>query len=159
MHRRLLGAGDVDLGERAEGALAGDADFVAALDRLLDLAFDRQAGAVGVLELALRGGVADALARQHDAAARRHDHRLDAVADRDLDVALVVLELLDVDLRLALAADADEGDLRPEPGDDALDGLAALEAARLDRRLEHRREIFFLLAHCLLLGTGTPPII
>ena len=159
VHRRILGAGDVDLRERAEGALAGDADLVAALDRLLDLAFDGQPGVERVLELALGGGVADALARQHDAAAGRHDHRLDAVADRDLDVALVVLQLLDVDLGLALAADADEGHLRPEAGDDALDGLAPLEPARLDRRLEHRREIFFLLAHCLLLGTGTPAII
>ena len=42
----------------------------------------------------------------------------------------------------------------PNADDDALDGLAPLESARLDRRLEHRREIFFLLAHCLLLGTG-----
>ena len=153
MHRRILGAGDVDLRQRAEGALAGDADLVAALDRLLDLAFDGQPGAERVLELALGGGVADALARQHDAAAGRHDHRLDAVADRDLDVAFVVLQLFEVDLGFALAADADEGHLRAEAGDDALDGLAAVEPARLDRRLEHRREIFFLLAHCLLLGT------
>ena len=152
--RRILGADDVNLGQRAEGPLLGDADLVAALVRLLDLAFDGHPGAVRVLELALGGGVADALAGQHDAAAGRHDHRLDAVADRDLDVALVVLQLLEVDLGLALAADADEGHFRPEAGDDALDGLAALEPLGLDRRLEHRREIFFLLAHCLLLGTG-----
>ena len=29
----------------------------------------------------------------------------------------------------------------------------AIELARLDGRLEHRGEIFFLLAHCVLLGT------
>ena len=32
----------------------------------------------------------------------------------------------------------------------AFDGLAASELPRLDRRLEHRREIFFLIAHCVL---------
>ena len=144
---------NVDLRQRAERALAGDADLVAALVRLLDLALDGQAGAVRVLELTLGGGVAHALAGEDDAAAGRDDHRLDAIADRHVDVAFVVLQLLEVDLGFALAADADEGHLRPESGDDAFDGLAALEAARLDRRFEHRREIFFLLAHCLLLGT------
>ena len=38
-----------------------------------------------------------------------------------------------------------------ERDDGALDGLAPIEPARLDGRLEHRGEIFFLLAHCLTL--------
>ena len=127
MHRGIGGADDVDLRERTERALAGDAHLVAALHRPLDLAFHGEAGLEGVLELALRGGVAHALAREHDAAAGRDDHRLDAIADRDLDVAVGVLQLREVDLRLALAADVDERHLRAEGDDGALDGLAPLE--------------------------------
>src|SRR4029078_9116213 len=104
--------------------------------------------------LALRGGVAHALARQHDATARRDDHGLDAVADRHLDVAVGVLQLSEVDLRLALAAYADERHLRAEGDDRAFDRLTALESDRLDGRLEHRRKIFFVLAHFVLLETG-----
>ena len=43
VHRRVGGADDVDLRQRAERALAGDAHLVAALDRLLDPALHRQA--------------------------------------------------------------------------------------------------------------------
>ena len=99
VHRRVGGADDVDLRERTERALAGDAHLVAALDALLHLAFHGEPGPERVLELALRRGVAHALARQHDAAAGRDDHRLDAVADRHLDVAVGVLQLREVDLR------------------------------------------------------------
>ena len=53
VHRRIGGADDVDLRQRTEGALAGDAHLVAALDRLLDLAFHGQPGEERVLELAL----------------------------------------------------------------------------------------------------------
>ena len=151
VHRRVRGADDVDLRERTERALAGDAHLVAALHGLLHLAFHGEPGLERVLELPLRGGVAHALAREHDAAAGGDDHRLDAIADRHLDVAVGVLQLRDVDLGLALAADVDEGHLRAERDDGALDGLAAIELARLDGRFEHRGEIFFLLAHYGLL--------
>ena len=120
MHRRIGGAGDVDLRERTERALAGDAHFVAALDLGHDLAFHREAGAERILELTLRGGIPHALAREHDAAAGRHDHGLDAIADGHLDVAVGVLQLRDVDLGFALAADVDEGHLRPNRHDDCL---------------------------------------
>ena len=99
MHGGIGGADDVDLRERTERALAGDAHFVAALHFLHDLAFDGEPGLERVLELALCRGVADTLARQHDAAAGRDHHRLDAIADRHLDVALGILQLGDVDLR------------------------------------------------------------
>ena len=56
-------------------------------------------------------------------------------------VAVVVLQFGDLDRRLALAADVDERHLRPDRDDRALDGLALLDALRLDRRLEHRGEI------------------
>ena len=62
-------------------------------------------------------------------------------------MTVVVLQLGKVDLRLALSSDADEGHFRTERDDRPLDGLALLESARLDGRLEHRCEIFFLLAH------------
>ena len=52
--RRIGGPNGVDLRERAEAALAGDADFVAALHLALDLAFDGEAGAESVLELPRR---------------------------------------------------------------------------------------------------------
>ena len=141
--------GDVDLREWTERSLAGDAHFVAAFDDFLDLAFHCEPGLERVLELALRRGVADTLARQHDAAAGRKDHRLDTVADRHLDVALGVLEFREVDLGFALPADVDEGHLLTERDDSAFDDLAALESTRLERSLEHGCEIFVVLAHCV----------
>ena len=84
----------------------------------------------------------------------RHHHRLDAVADGDLERAVVVLQFVDLDRGLALAADVDERHLRADRDDRALDGLALLEALRLERRLEHRGEIFIGLAHGALLVVG-----
>ena len=160
MHGGVRGAGEIDLRERTERALAGDADLVAALDRLHHLAFDGHPALKRVLELALRRGVADAFARQPDAAAGRDHHGADAIADRELDVAIGVLQLGDIKLRLAFAADVDERHFRPDPDDGALDRLSAIELARLDGRFEHRCEIFFLIAHChslepsILVGTA-----
>ena len=74
----------------------------------------------------------------------------------DLDVAVLVLQLGNVDLRLALPSDADEGHFRTERDDGPLDGLALLESTRLDGRLEHRCEIFFLLAHCDSMRSAQP---
>ena len=77
--------------------------------------------------------------------------RLDAVAHRDLELAVGVLQLGDLDRRFALAADVDEGHLGPDRDDGALDGLPCLEALRLERRLEHRGEIVFF-------GRGASPL-
>jgi hypothetical protein len=155
VHGRVGRAGDIDLGQRTERALASDAHLVAALHRLVDLAFDGQPGLERVFDLALGGRVAHALAREHDPARGGHDHRLDAVAGRELDVALGVLQFLEVDLRLALAADVDEGHLRTERHNRALDGLAAVELLGLHRGLEHGGKVFFGLTHGALLATGT----
>src|SRR4030095_4893354 len=108
---------------------------------------------------ARRRGLARPLARQNDAATGRDDDGLNAIADRHLDVAVVVLELGKIDLRLALSSDADEGHFRTECDDGPLDGLAPLKSTRLDGRLEHRCEVFFLLAHCRSIRSGTPAII
>ncbi len=152
VHRRLRGADDVDLRERTESALAGHAHLVTALDDALHLAFHRESGLERVLELALRGGVAHALAREHDAAARRDDHRLDAIANRHLDVAVGVLQFREVDLGLGLPTHVDERHLRAEAHDGAIDRLAAVELPRLDGRFEQRGEIFLWVAHWVLLG-------
>jgi hypothetical protein len=45
----------------------------------------------------------------------------------------------------------DEGHLGSDRDDGALDRLAPIEPAGFDGRFEHRGEIFFLLAHCILL--------
>jgi hypothetical protein len=92
----------------------------------------------------------DAFARQDDSAPGRDDHGLYAIADGELEAAGFVFQFGNVNLRLALPADADEGDVRPDRRNRPLDGLALLDSTRLDGRLEHRREVFFLLAH------GTP---
>ena len=81
----------------------------------------------------------------------RHHHRLDAVAGGDLEIAVGVLQFVDLDHGLALAADVDERHLRADRDDRALDGLTPLEALRLERSLEHRGEIFVGLAHGTLL--------
>ena len=84
--------------------------------------------------------------REQDATAGRDDDGRQPVADRDFDVSPSLLQLLDVYLGLALAADVHERHLRAEADDDAFDCLAALETARLDGGFEHRCEIF-LIAH------------
>src|SRR5690606_3207618 len=76
----------VDLRERAERALARDTHLVAALHGLVDAAFDRQAAVIRVLELRPCRGAPGQLSRQRQPAAGRHDDRLEAVADGDLDV-------------------------------------------------------------------------
>src|SRR6185369_7515805 len=108
VHRGIDGAGDVDLRERTEGTFARDAYFVAALVDALDLAFHGEPGLECVLELALRRGVAHALARQRDAATGRDDDGVNAIADLHLHMAVGVLQLGQDDLGLALATDADE---------------------------------------------------
>ncbi len=150
MHVRIGVANDVDLRHRAEGALPGDAHLVAGLHRAVDLAFDGKPRSKRILELAGRGGPTLQLARQRQPAcpARgRRQRRLDLVANTDLKRAILVSQLVQRDRGLALGADVDERDIITDRDDGALDGLAGREARRLDRRLEHRRKIFLVLAH------------
>ena len=86
MLRRLGVPDDVDLRDRAEGALAGDADFVSALHRAFDFAFDREAGLERVFELSHGGGTESQPAGERQPSSRRHDRRLDAIAHLDLDI-------------------------------------------------------------------------
>ena len=80
-------------------------------------------------------------ARQRDPARGSTPPCLDAIANRNLEGAVRVLELGHVDDGLALAADVDQRDLRADRDDRALDGLAPGQRLRLDRRLEQRGEI------------------
>src|SRR5439155_11955044 len=89
VYRRVV-ADDVNLRERAEGALARDAHFVAALDRPFDFSFHGQTGAKRVLELARVPGPSCQPAREDETARGRHDHCLNPIADGDLERALVV---------------------------------------------------------------------
>ena len=132
MLRRIRAALRVDLRERAEAALAGDADLVSALDLPFDLAFDGKPGVEGVLELAQRRRTTRQRARERDPSGSRHDHRLDAIADVDLDVALVIFQFSDFDHRFALAANVDEGYVRSNRDDRAFDCLPLCKAPGLD---------------------------
>ena len=156
--RRRVHPDDVDLRERAERALAGDAHLVAALHLPLDLSFHRKTGAECAFELAIGRGPSHQLAGKRQPSDGGHHRRLNPVANRDLENTLVVLELRDFNRRFALAADIDERLRRPDGDDGALQGLTPLEALRFGRRLEHGGEIFFLgLAHDTLLTMGRSP--
>ena len=137
----------IDLRERAERALAGDANFVSAFDGLFDLALDGKARLERVFELALCGGSPRQLSREFKAAGGRNHHRLHAFAHGDLDVAIRVFQFVEINRRFALPADVDERHLGTDGDDGALDGLAFLDAFGLNRRLEHGGEVFGRLAH------------
>ena len=107
-----------------------------------------------VFELLVGRGAARQPAGQRQSSLGRHHHRLDTVADGDLERALLVLQLGNFDQGLALPADIDERDLRANRDDGALDGLALLDMFRLERRLEHRGEVFIGFAHGALLVVG-----
>src|SRR5262249_16637125 len=124
-----------------------DAHLVSALHRAFDLPFHRQSGAERVFELAVGRGAAREPPRQRQPAFGGDDHRPDAVADRDLNAPLGVLPLVALDRRFALAADVHERHFWTDGDDGAFERLTLLVALRLDRRLEHRREIFARLAH------------
>ena len=149
--RRVRVPEDVDLGDRAEGALSGDAHLVSALHGAFDLAFHWQTGVERVFELPVGRRPARQPPGECQPSLGGHDHRLDAVADSNLEHALGVLQLVDLDQRLALAADVDEHLFAADRDDRALDGLPPLEALRLKRRLEQRGEIFFGIDHGVLL--------
>ena len=59
----------------------------------------------------------------------RDDDGLNAIADGRLDIAVLVLQLGNVNLRLALSADADQGHLRPDGNNGSLDGLGPARLA------------------------------
>ena len=115
------------------------------------LPFHWQTGLKCVLELLRGRGSERQRARERQAADGRHDHRLDAVAGGDLEVALGIPQLADLDRGLAFAADVHERHRRADGHDGALDGLTLLEALRLQRSFEHRGKIFLGLAHNTLL--------
>ena len=73
-------------------------------------------------------------------------------ADGDLEIALVVLQLVDLDRGFALAADVDKRHLRADRDDRAFDGLTPVDALRLVRSLEHRGKILLGFAHGTLLA-------
>ena len=96
------------------------------------------------------------LAGERQPALGRNDHGLNAVADGDLDVPFVVLQLADVDRGFPLAADVDERHFLADRHDLSLDRLASLEALRLDRSLEQCREILLRFGHSLSLYGAMP---
>jgi hypothetical protein len=71
---------------------------------------------------------------------------LDAVADLDLEHAIVAPQLINVDFGLALAADVDQRRLLADCDDRPFDDLPFGDSPRALRRLEHRREIFVRVA-------------
>ncbi len=142
---------DVDLGGGAEGALSGDAHLVTALHRPLDPSLDREPRMKGVFELPRARRAARELAREGQPAVCRHDHRVDPLADGDLEDAVLVLQLVELDDRLALAADVDERRVGADRDDRAFDGLPALETLGFDRRFEQGGEVFLGLGHGALL--------
>ena len=149
--RRRLSADRVDLRERAERALTRNRDLEPALHRPLDFSFHRKTAVECILELPQRRRPSRQLPREGQPSHRGHHHRLNAVADRDLESAVGILQLRDLDRGFTLAADVDERHLRSDRDDGSLDGLPLLETLRFERRFEHRGEIFLFL----WLGHGT----
>ncbi|MFN8640675.1 MAG: hypothetical protein U0802_03065 [Candidatus Binatia bacterium] len=147
---RRLAAAAVDLRPRTEGAHRADLHLVAALHLRGHQPLDGDAVRQRLLELA--GDVAAAAdgAFQHHrarAAAVVHHRRLDLVADRQPRRARGrVDELGEVDHRLALAADLDEGAAPAERDHPTAHHLAhrqPLRRLRLARR-QQRGEVLFL---------------
>ena len=153
--RRRIGPQRVDLRDRTEGALPADADFVSALHGPLDPSFHRKTGTKGVFELPAGRGRPRQLPREDQPFLGRHDHRLNAVADGHVELAIRVLQFVDFYRGFALAADVDEGHLRANGDDRALERLAFLEALRFRRSLEHRGEVFFRFGHPVQYAAGS----
>src|SRR5439155_21008092 len=156
--RGRLGPHDVELRERAEGALPRDTYFVPALHFLLDFSFHGKPGAERVFELTRGRGTSCEPSGKRQPSGRRHDDSLNAIANGDLERAVVVFQLGEVDRRLPLAADADERDLAANRHDRALERLALLDPLRFGRRLEHRSEVFVGLGHLVQYVPGVLPM-
>ena len=100
---RLLHEADVDLAHRAEGAHVADGDLQAALVHGEDQAFDRHAGGARLGQHGHGRGALGQRPAQIDArGARLDDVRFNRVAHAEAQDALVVLELAQLDHRLAL---------------------------------------------------------
>src|SRR4029453_16348353 len=140
------GRTDIDLREGAEGALTRDANLVSALQAAFDLAFPRQTRMKRVLELSRGGGPECQLAREPQPARGRYDHRLDAVADLDLERVVVVRQLINVDFGFALTADVDQRRFLADRDDGPFDDLPFGDSPGAMRQLEHRREVVVRVA-------------
>src|SRR5206468_6233557 len=146
---RALDSPPVDLRSRAEGAHAPDLDVVAALVLAGDQALDRDPVREGLLELARDVPAAAGDPLQHDRPRARpviDDRRLDLVALVELHFARHgIAELGELDRRLGLAPDGDEGrrgaDGDHAPADDVPRSDTALTGALPLARREERREV------------------
>ena len=143
--RRIGGEPGVDLRDRTESTLPADPDLVAPLDRLLDTSLHREPGPEGLVQALPRDGSPGELVGELQAADRRNDDGLDPVPDLHLNVAVRVRQLLDVDGRLPLPADIDEGHLASDRDDGPLDRLPLPVELRRGRLPQHPGEILVIL--------------
>src|SRR3989449_4289621 len=150
----------IDLRSRAEGTHAPDLHVVAALVLAGDEALDRDPVRERLLELARDVPAAPGDPLQDDRPRARpviDDGRLDLVALVELHLARRgVAELAELDRRLGLAPDGDEGrrgaDGDHAPADDVARSDTALTSALSLARREERREV-------LVVGFGHGPIL
>src|SRR5207244_7208616 len=146
---RAFDSPPVDLRSRAEGAYAPDLDVVAALVLAGDEALDRDPVRERLLELPGDVPAAAGDPLEHDRPRARpviDDRRLDLVALVELHFARRgVAELAELDRRLGLAPDGDEGrraaDGDHAPADDVARSDTALTRALPLARREERREV------------------
>ncbi len=143
--RRVGGETGVDLRDRTEGALPADSNFVTPLDRFLDTTLHRESGPERLIQALPRDGPPGELVGELQAADRRDDDGLDGVPDLHLDVALRICQLLEVDRRLALAADVDERDLVSERHDGPHDRFPLPVEFRRGCFLQHPCKILLFL--------------
>ncbi|OPZ58691.1 MAG: hypothetical protein BWY87_01345 [Deltaproteobacteria bacterium ADurb.Bin510] len=127
-----LGVADrlrIHLTQGTEGPLAHDRNLEAALDLGLDLAIDRQAAIIGVLDLLLAAAAADR-ARELDALIANLDHvEIDLVAWGIAELAFSVEELGQLDDAIHAGAHVHEGALIADRKNLARNLLADLELA------------------------------
>src|SRR5439155_3672159 len=134
-----------DLRDGTEGALPADPYLIPALYLALDFALDRQVRMERVGELLVARGSAGELAGERQAPGGRDDDCVDPVADRHLEPAVFVSQLVQLDDGFALAADVYKRHVVTQADDRPLDGLAFLVLLRLVRSLEHRCKVVFRL--------------
>ena len=120
--------------------------------RRTHFALNGQARAERLFKLTRACGAKRHLPRKFELADVRHHGGLNAVAHRYLDIALVILQLVELDGGFALAPHVDKRHLSADSHDGALYGLAIPEALGFGGRLEQRGKIFLSLAHNTLLS-------
>ena len=128
-----------------------ESNLEASFDGLFDPSFDRQPGLERFVQRFPRGRAAGQFVGELYPAGRGNDDGLDGVADLNFNACVWIDELLEVDGRLALAADVHERNVRSQLDDFSFDLLALAEELGLERLLQHPREIFFLLRSSLVL--------